>query len=421
VSAARSDRELSLDPATRHNAVALGLDYALFMVGMSFASQTTVLPAFALHLGAPNVAIGAIPAVMTVGWLLPSLFVAGHTETLPRKLPFVLRYTVWERVPFLALALVAFFVAGPAPRLALGLTLALLLVMTGVGGTLMPAWMDVVGRAIPTTLRGRFFGAAHLVASLGGLLAGGATAWVLAAVAPPAGFGVCFLITTGFLGLSYLALTRAREPAGGSTSPPVPLRLYLGRIPGILRRDRDLAWYLVARTLGILGTMGTAFYTVYALRVHGAAEWHVGLFTALLQTGQLAGTVVLGWLADRMGHRMALFVGLGAAVAGASLAVLAPAVGPFSLVFPLTGINMAAINISARTVLLEFAPAVAERPTYLGLGNTALAPVSFGAPLLAGLMVDAVGFSPTFAVSAGFGVAGLVLLTRVREPRARRV
>ena len=110
------------------------------------------------------------PAVMTLGWFLPSLFVAPHTESLPRKLPFMLRYTLWERLPLPALAAVAFFVADPLPRLALALVLLLLLLMTGVGGALTPAWMDVIGRTIPTTLRGRFFGAANVLASAGGLL-----------------------------------------------------------------------------------------------------------------------------------------------------------------------------------------------------------------------------------------------------------
>ena len=104
----------------RHNVAALGADYALFVVGLAFASQSTILPAFAAYLGAPNVIIGAIPAVMTLGWFMPSLFAAGHTETLERKLPFVLRHTVWERVPFVVLALAAFFLADRAPALTLG-------------------------------------------------------------------------------------------------------------------------------------------------------------------------------------------------------------------------------------------------------------------------------------------------------------
>ena len=130
----------------RHNAVALGADFALFLVGLAFASQSTILPAFAAHLGAPNVVIGAIPAVMTLGWFLPSLFAAGHTESLARKLPFVMRFTLWERVPFLALALIAFFVATPAPAVALAALLLVLLIVTGTGGVLMPAWMEI-GRA----------------------------------------------------------------------------------------------------------------------------------------------------------------------------------------------------------------------------------------------------------------------------------
>src|SRR5215470_7517909 len=113
------------------NVLALGGDFAFYMVGLAFASQATILPAFAASLGAPNIVIGAIPAVTTLGWLLPPLFLAGHTETLGRKLPFVLRYTICERAPYLGLALTAFVVAERAPNLALGLVLAILLAMTG--------------------------------------------------------------------------------------------------------------------------------------------------------------------------------------------------------------------------------------------------------------------------------------------------
>ena len=52
------------------------------MVGLSFASQSTILPAFAAHLGASNMIIGAIPALMTLGWFLPSLPAAHHTRGL---------------------------------------------------------------------------------------------------------------------------------------------------------------------------------------------------------------------------------------------------------------------------------------------------------------------------------------------------
>src|SRR5262245_11845281 len=322
------------------------------MVGMSFASVATLLPAFATHLGASNVTIGAIPAVMTAGWFLPSLFTAHHTERLARKLPFVLRYTVWERVPFPLLAAVAWFVAGPFPALALVLFFVLLAVLTGAGGALMPAWMDIVGRAIPTTLRGRLFGVANVAASVGGLFGSALTAWILSAVAPPRSYALCFLAGSVFVGLSYVALALVREPASDVTAESVSLASYLRRMPGLLRRDRNLFWFLVARGVGIVGGMATGFFTVYGLRVFGAAEWQVGTFTTLLIAGQVVGYLGLGWLADRIGHRVVLGLGLGALAASNLLALGAASVVGLQPVFVLVGIHQASLNISAHSILL---------------------------------------------------------------------
>jgi MFS family permease len=405
--------------AVRHNFVALGLDYSCFFIAMSFASPTTLLPAFALHLGASNLAIGAIPAVLTLGWFAPSLFVAHHVERLARKLPFVLRYTMWERLPVLVLAAVAFFVAVPAPRLALGVFFFLILMMSGTGGALMPAWMDILGRTIPTTLRGRFFGTANVAASAGGLLGSALTAWLLASFAPPESYGFCFLTACVFMAISWVALATVREPAGATPPPPVRLGAYLRRMPALLRRDRNLFWFLVARGVGMLGTMATGFYTVHALRTWQAPEWQVGVFTTLLQAGQLVGNAGLGWLADRAGHRLVLLLGLAAMAAANFLACAATSVGTLEPVFALLGIHYASVHVSARTILLEIAPDAGERPTYVGLGNTALAPISVAAPLAAGVLIDHVGFGIVFGVSGVLALVGLgLLLARVREPRS---
>ena len=337
---------------------------------------------------------------------------------MPRKLPFILRYTVWERLSLPALAGVAFVLAESAPRLSLALLLVLLLAMAGVGGALMPAWMDVIGRTIPTTLRGRFFGAASLLASVGGLLAGAATTYLLAAFPEPQSYGLCFLAGSACLAGSYLALAAAREPAAGAPRAPVPLGTYLGRIPALLRRDRNLAWFLVARGASTVATMATGFYTVHALRAFGAPDWQVGVFTTLFLAGQMAGNLALGWLADRAGHRVVLALGVGALAAGNVAALAATSVGPFGVVFLLAGVHHATISLSARTILLEFTDDPDERPTYIGLANTALAPLAFAAPLAAGLMADRLGLPVVFAVATAVALVALaLLLARVREPR----
>ncbi|PYN21539.1 MAG: hypothetical protein DMD99_19395 [Candidatus Rokuibacteriota bacterium] len=397
---------------------ALGADYALFGVGLSLASQSTILPAFAASLGAPNVVIGAIPAVMTLGWFLPSLFAAGHTETLARKLPFVLRYSVWERVPFAVLALAAFFLADRAPAMTLALVLLMLLVITGVGGVLMPAWMDIIGRLIPITARGRFFAFANLAAGAGGFAGSFATASILAAVPAPASYGACFIGAAVCMALSYAALAVVREPATTGRSEAVTLRAYLARIPALLGRDPNLAWFLAARAFAVIGSMAGGFYTVHAIRAWDAPAAQAGVFTTLLFLGQMAGNAVFGWLADRRGHLLVIMMGLAATLAGNLVAITAPTLGAFGVVFVMMGAQIAAMNVSTLNVMLEFAPVLEERPTYIGLGTTLMAPIAFGAPLAAGLLADAFGFTSVFAAAAlAASVALGLLLTRVRDPR----
>jgi MFS family permease len=387
-------------------------------MALSFASQSTVLPAYAVHLGAPNLVIGAIPAVMATGWLLPALFAAGHTEALPRRLPFVMRYTVWERAPFLVLAATAFLVAERAPGVAVAVMLGSLLTITLVGGVLMPAWMDVVGRTIPTHLRGRFFGLWSSVGSVGGLAGSVLTGYVLSAVRAPLSFGVCFVVGAVLMALSYAALGLTREPLVSRPASRTSVGGYLKRVPAILRRDTNFSWFLAARALAVLGAMASGFYTVHALRAHGATGWHVGLFTAVLYAGQIAGNAAFGWLADRAGHRLVMVAGAAAMAAANGVAFTVTTLGAYAVTFALVGLNQAAANVSNQNVLLEFAPTSDERPTYIGLGNTFVAPVALAAPVGAGLVADAWGLGLVFVLAGCTGAAAAaLLLVHVRDPR----
>ena len=402
----------------RWNIWALGADYGLFMIGLTFMSSATVLPAFATSLGASTVLIGAIPAVMTVGWFLPPLFTAAHTERLPRKLPFVMRWTGWERVPFLVLALIAFFLADRAPALSMWLVLAMLLVMTAVGGLLMPAWTDLVARALPTRMRGRFFGLASLAGTAGGLAGSALTAWVLGTLPSSTAYGVCFLAATFFVGLSWIALGIVREPPATTAPAEADFWTHLGGVPALLRGDTNFAWYLVARVLTFGAVIGSGFFTVYALRVLHAPPADVGMFTALLLAGQMSGQILLGWVADRAGHRLVLVIAAGMALAMNLVALTAGALNLFSVVFTLNGVFNAAIQVSALTVLLEFAPTPQQNPTYVGIERTFLAPFGFVLPLAGGLLIDAVGYGFVFGVSTACSVASAaVLLGLVRDPR----
>jgi len=85
------------------------LDYSFFTLGMSFGSTITLLPLLAQRLGASNLEIGLIPAITYLGWSFPAILGARVSGRLQRKLPFILRFTLLERLPYLGMALWLFF------------------------------------------------------------------------------------------------------------------------------------------------------------------------------------------------------------------------------------------------------------------------------------------------------------------------
>jgi predicted MFS family arabinose efflux permease len=63
-----------------------------------------------------------------------------------------------------------------------------------------------------------------------------------------------------------------------------------------------------------------------------------------------------------------------------------------------------------------------ERPVYIGLANTLVAPATILAPLIGGLVAEARGYPATFALAVTLSLAVIViLLTAVKDPVSRRL
>ena len=85
------------------------LDGGLYGVGIGFGSFIAVLPLFVSRMTDSALLIGLIPAIHGAGWQLPQLLTAGWVSRAKRVKPLVLWATIHERVPYLGLAAVAFF------------------------------------------------------------------------------------------------------------------------------------------------------------------------------------------------------------------------------------------------------------------------------------------------------------------------
>ena len=397
------------------------LDGAFYGFGWGFGSVGTIITLFVSRMTHSAILIGLIPAIHAVGWQLPQLFMANSVSRLRRYKPMVMWITIHERLPYLALALVALFMTALGNKAALGLTF-LILIWQGLGaGFTANGWQSMIAKIIPPDWRGTFFGAQGALANVAISVAAVAAGFILDKVHDPLNFALCFTLTIVGMGLSLLFIGLTREPV--DNEKVIPQRQpspWKGGLE-ILRRDRNFRNFIIVRLLSQFATMGFAFYIVYGLRRFGMSDLTAGLLTAALTITQTIANAIMGWLGDRLGHRLMLIVGSVAVTLSSLMAWGAPTLNWMFLVFILSGLANVAYWTIGMAITTEFGTEE-TRPTYIGLSNTLVAPFTIIAPLIGGAIADAAGFQATFMVSAvgGLVIAGL-LVWLVRDPRPRRL
>jgi MFS family permease len=378
-------------------------------------SRYTVLPLFVSQLSSERWLQGVLPALTYAGWMLPALFTAPIVASRPRRKPMIMVATIGERVPFLALGLLLLLRPDLPPATLLAIFFALYAVQTFSGGVTMTAWQDFIARLIPSRRWGTFFG---LQFGLGGVLgvAGAAVATAILASQPfPQNFGILALICFTAQIVSLVFLSQTVEPPQAA-SPRQPLAAFLGSIAPLLRRNAMFRRYLFCRAAIALGLVGHSFLTAAALERFHSSPADIGLFTAVLLGVQAVGHLTLGALADRWGHKQVLELATAAGMLALLLAFLAPAASWFVPIFALVGIAQAGYQLSGFTLVFSFSTP-ADRPTYIGVANTALVPVAALGPLIAGWLAEVTSYSALFVVLVCVGLAGLFgLHWRVSAP-----
>jgi MFS family permease len=386
--------------------------------GMSIISASTILPLLVSELTDSKVAVGLVSAIFMVGTMVPQLLTAGYTESLVYKRPFISGIAlIGGRLPYVALAAAVWLLGVSHPTVTLLLLFVLVAITALSNGVIIPAWLDMIAKVIPIRLRGLFFGVGNGLGALLGVAGGLVAGRILTDFSYPDNYALCFLLASGAMIISWAGVSATREPPSTGTRPRAPLSVYLRRLPQVLRDNPNYARYIVSTGVASLGAMGTSFMIVYARDRYAITGTQVGTLTALLVGSQAVTNLLWGVIADRKGHQVVLVAG--AVVTGG--AVTATWIGngiPWLWVaFTALGVGIAANAVSRMNIVLEFGTSQ-DRPTYIGLTNTSLAPISMLAPVLGGWLIDTTGYVPMFVATAVLSVAGGVLLALwFRDPR----
>lgn len=403
----------------RWNFIVNLVDGATFWFGFGFISSTTILPLFISKLTTSLLPIGLVSVIASAGWFLPQLFSARITEGIPKMKRIAIGWGIFlERLPIWMMTLSA-FIAGRSPTLALVIFLICYTWYSVGSGIVAPSWMGLIAKIFTPEKRGSFLGTTMFIGAGTGALGSLVSAWLLEAWDFPKSFIALFGIAALFITISWIFLALTREPAGEVVPDSQDWHSYWKDLLRILREDQNYRRYVLSTVIITVGAMGTGFITISAIQQFQISDASVGLYTLTMLISQTVGNLVLGWMADRFGHKLSVEIGVFAMLIAFLIAMFMPDPSLYFVVYALLGINIASGVVSGMMVVWEFCE-LPRVPTYAGLANTTRGLFGLIAPLIATQLAN-FSYGLLFGICALLTLLGWAMLKFwVVEPRWRR-
>ena len=402
-------------------------------LAMNLTHPSLVLSVFVRSLGGSNALVGSLSAIRFGGWFLPQFFAAGWVQPLRRKTPLAIALELVRIVIYGLLGILTYVMGLSNPALLLIVFFVLFTISRLVAGIGALARTDVIAKTIAPNRRAAFFALRNLLGQMVVFGAGFFVSYVLDDSPVwqfPANFTLLFGVSTAVLVLALVLLSRVREPEGPAGLPHHSLKQQLARAPALLRGDASLRRYLLVRVLLNMTRLSAPFYPILALDVLSAPASMVGFYMSAMTLSGFVSNPFWQRMAQRKGNTYVVKAAalLTAAEPLAAIALpwlmrwggytvqkygLLPAY-VFAVVFLIAGAAESGRGIGLMTLMLDIAPEH-ERASYVGLVNTALGFVSL-LPILAGAIIDRIGFEPIFFCAAVLLLGGYLATLGWKQP-----
>lgn len=409
---------LPADSTVRHNFLVNLFDGALYSFGMSFISLATVLPVFVRKIGGSNIAVGLIPVVWTIGFNFPQIIIANYAGNLEFKKPFFLKTAFIQRIPWLLLGIVTFFVIVDIEAKWAIFLFFLGFASAAVAGSInLPGWFDLISKLTPLNVRGRLFAYRTLLGSIFGIIGGWLVRIILDQLSFPMNFSILFFLAFCLMMVSYLFLMQLREEIPSPVKTQTSYMTFIRRLPNILKTQKNFRNFLIGDALLIAALMADAFYTIAAIKKFHLSDGYAGQFLMVVMLSMIIGNLFFGHLADQFGHRLNLILAAISIVFACLFSLLSPTVFVYRIVFIFTAFTTSLIQISRLAIIAELS-GENERSTYIALTNLLTSPFILSG-LLGGWLADRYDYYMVFILSMMLAItAAFWFIWMVREPRS---
>ena len=409
------------DQFIKRNFIANTFDGAIYTFAMSFISLSTVMPLFVKKIGGSNIAVGLIPVFWTIGFNFPQIFIANYVRKKAYKKPLLVVTALGQRLPWLLLGLFSWFlVENISQELQLILFFVCFALAALAGSVNLPGWFDLLAKVTPVKIRGRLFASRAIIGALLGILGGWITKIVLDNFSYPDSFTILFFLTFTAMMISYSLLFFIKETKPNPAKEEFHYKEYLKRIPSLIRENKNYRNYLIADAFLIASLMADAFFAINAIEKFSLSDAYAGTFTLIIMSSIILGNILFGYIGDKIGHKINMWIASSSMAAACLIALLAPSTEIYYLVFVFAAFTATLIQVSRISIIAEIS-SEDDRPTYVAITNMITSPfILLG--IFGGWLASSFGYNYLFAFAGSLAVLSSILFSfKVKEPRLQPV
>ncbi len=281
------------------------LEGVLFLTGVSWVSYETVMPKIVESLGGSPMMITLTPILFIFTSALPTVFLAGVSDRLKRKIPFLVPMCFMQRIPFLVVALILWFSSNNMTN-----AYAILIAVFFVGlfsGISAPFWNSVCGDTVPRRYIPRLFAIRFGITSILGVVVGILMKFILEWFPGRAGFGILFFLAGLMMLGSLYYLSLIYEPQSRISQHKPKLNPPAWREVWQNRNIINFSW---SRIFFSATYISIGFIPVKICKELELNDSWLGIFTIMVVLGAISGNIFTIMWSKRMSLKSAQIISL---------------------------------------------------------------------------------------------------------------
>ena len=386
--------------------------------GYSFITSSDFLAVLVTVLGFQPAVLGILAMIPGLA-RLAQLLTAPGIDAVRRKKRLLLYLDLCKWLPLVfAGASLAFF-GHDSPTTALAV-IAVVTFVGSIASILMDApEFDLVAETVPAHLTSRVFGFSHAASSAFGLALAAVVGIILARVIFPFNYASVYLLSVLLLAVSWFVYCLVDEmPQTRVPKSRQSILVYFRELFRAARNDAPYRAYLLYESVRKIGVYASVFYALVAVKHHGLdPAFAVGIFMAARQIAAMSGYVGFPLLAERIGLKWVLAIGVVLYALAAFGASIAPSGMWFVAFIFIDGLAGATTVATGTAFAMRIYPSD-RRVGYTTLTSLVFTPYGILLPVVFGFAIQIFGYVHVFWISALLLILSLIPLSRCVEKEA---